>query len=49
MSLSAFCLINVKMYNTQNKYLYMLVSDLQQNLTLLPLICDKNDLFLPQI
>ena len=27
----------------------MLVSDLQQNLTLLPLICDKNDLFLPQI
>lgn len=49
MSLSAFCLINVKMDNTQNRYLYMLVSDLQQNLTLLPLICDNNDLFLPQI
>ncbi len=49
MSLSAFCLINVKMYNTQNKYLYMLVSDLQQNLTLLPLICDKKVVSLPLI
>lgn len=47
MSLSAFCLINVKMYNTQN--LYMLVSDLQQNLTLLPLICDKKVVSLPLI
>ena len=34
------------MDNTQNNGV---APDLQQTLTLLPLICDKNDLFLPLI
>ena len=45
----SFCLINVKCLIRRIALFFVLAPDLQQNLTLLPLICDKKVVSLPLI